>query len=332
MAQLAIMTPSDPNALSPDPLSDDRICLFPMKYNDMYLQYKKQISLFWTKEECDFSQDANDWQKVSSNVQNLLKHILSFFAIADGIVMKNIGENFLDAVQCPEAQMFYAAQMMCESVHADTYAETIKAFIPGEEEQNKLFQTVPFFPDVRAKKDFVEQWMHNDRPFYEKLVAFSCVEGLLFSASFASIYWVKESGLFPGLTQSNELISRDENLHCDFAILLHSHLNQKCPPETILQIVQHSIRVEDVFIENSIVNISDLQASDMKLYIRYLADTILERYGLPKHYNVLVPHSLSFMAKISVGGKTNFFEKRVSEYQRHQPVDSAKWCNDCDDF
>ena len=199
-----------------DPLNDDRLCLFDgghLRYPELFKAYKKQISMFWTFEEIDLSQDAAHFRGAPKNIQRLVKHILSFFSIADAIVMQNISENFLDVVKAPEAEMFYSAQMFSESVHAETYNRTILALINDSAEQQQLLQNVPKYKSVQAKKHFADKWMNNNRPFQEKLVAFAMVEGLLFSASFTSIYWLKTLNMFPGLVQSNELISRDVNVN-----------------------------------------------------------------------------------------------------------------------
>lgn len=322
--------------MSDDPLTDSRICLLDggkMKYPDLYLYYKKQIAMFWTLEEIDLSQDSKHFRSASPKQQKLIKHILSFFSIADAIVMQNIQENFLDAVKAPEAVMFYSAQNFVEGVHADTYNNTITALIKNPEEQKELLHNVPKYKSVQAKKNFAEKWMNSDRPFCEKLVAFAMVEGLLFSASFTSIYWLKTLNKFPGLVQSNELISRDENLHCEFAIHLHSLLNEKCGQQTIYQIVQDAVNTEKVFVEESISDGMDgLTKQDMKSYVEFLADKLLSKFGLSPLFNTPFPPALQFMNMIGVDNKTNFFEQRVSEYQVHKPVNADEWTCEMDDF
>ena len=260
----------------PNPLNDTRICLFDggvLRFPDLFAMYKKQISMFWTVEEVDLSKDAKQYEHAPENVKTLVNHILSFFSIADAIVMENISENFLDCVQAPEAKSFYAAQIFSESVHAEMYNRTILALIQEPEKQKRLLQNVPHFKSVKKKKQFAEKWMNSERPFEEKLIAFAMVEGLLFSASFASIYWLKTLNLFPGLVQSNELISRDENLHCDFAIKLHSLLAKKCHPKTIQRIVCDAVDCELVFVKESIGDgLDGLKADDMCVYVKFLAD------------------------------------------------------------
>lgn len=319
-----------------DPLNDDRLCLLDggsLRYPKLFKMYKKQIAMFWTFEEIDFSADAKQFKSAPENIRVLLKHILSFFSIADAIVMQNISENFLDHVQAPEATSFYAAQIFSESVHAETYNRAIVALINNRVEQTELMQNVPKYRSVKAKKNFAEYWMKSDRPFKEKLVAFAMVEGLLFSASFTSIYWLKTLNLFPGLVQSNELISRDENLHCEFAIELHSLLNDKCSQEIIHMIVRDAVVAEKIFVDESITDgLDGLTRQDMDAYVEFLADKLLVRLGAPPLFNTAFPDNLAFMNLISVDNKSNFFEGRVSEYQVHKPVNAAEWSCEMSDF
>jgi len=326
----------DVDMMSDDPLNDSRICLLDggkIKYPNLYLFYKKQISMFWTLEEIDLSQDAKHFRSASPKQQKLIKHILSFFSIADAIVMQNITGNFMDVVQAPEALMFYSAQNFVEGVHADTYNNTIVALIKDPKEREELLHSVPKYKSVQAKKHFAEKWMNSDRPFCEKLVAFAMVEGLLFSASFTSIYWLKTLNLFPGLVQSNELISRDENLHCEFAIHLHSLLNEKCDEETIRRIVRNAVETEKIFVDESITDgLDGLTKKDMNAYVEFLADKLLIQFGLSPMFHTKFPPALEFMNMIGVDNKTNFFEQRVSEYQVHKPVNSDQWTCEMDDF
>jgi len=319
-----------------DPLNDKRLCLLDggqLRYPELFSMYKKQISMFWTFEELDLSADATHFKNAPENIRVLIKHILSFFSIADAIVMQNISENFLDAVQAPEAKCFYSAQMFSESVHAETYNRTIVALVDDRDEQTELMQNVPKYKSVKAKKAFAEKWMNSDRPFNEKLVAFAMVEGLLFSASFASIYWLKTLNLFPGLVQSNELISRDENLHCEFAITLHGQLNEKCSTAVIHQIVQDAVAAEHVFVDESIADgLDGLTRIDMKTYVEFLADKLLVKLSTAPLFKKPFPQNLGFMNLIGVDNKTNFFEGRVTEYQVHKPVSAAKWDCSMDDF
>ena len=315
-------------------MTDSRLCMLTPHslYPSLLAKYKQQIAQFWTIEEIDFSTDVKQYEFASPEIKVLVQHILSFFAVADAIVMENISENFLDEVQAPEAKSFYAAQMFSESVHAETYNRTILALISDPKEQAALLSNVPKFKSVKAKKAFAERWMSSDRPFCEKLVAFAFVEGLLFSASFASIYWLKTQNLFPGLTQSNELIARDENLHCEFACDLHSLLNEKCSEETIHRIVQEAVACEKVFVNESIQGLDGLEAKDMNTYVEFLADTLLVQLGVSKVFNVTLPPSMRYMDLIGVDGKTNFFESRVTQYQVHKSVDADKWACDMDEF
>ena len=264
-----------------DPTSDKRLCLLDgggIKYRGLYQMYKTQVSCFWTVEEIDFSQDSKDFVNAPKAVKRMIEHILSFFSIADAIVMANITENFLGVVTAPEAVLFYSAQNFIEGVHAETYNDAVVALIPDTEDQKSLLQNTPKFEAVKAKKAFAENWMNSDRPFEEKLIAFAMVEGLLFSASFTCIYWLKTLNKFPGLVQSNELISRDENLHCKFAIRLHSLLTRKCSKETIHRIVHDAVETELVFVNESITDSLDgLSPQDMSDYVKFLADGLLKK-------------------------------------------------------
>ena len=319
-----------------DPLNDARICLLDggkMKYPTLYLLYKKQISMLWTFEEIDNSADALHYKNASVPIQRLINCILSFFSIADAVVMKNISVNFLDYVKAPEAVMFYSAQNFVEGIHADTYNNTIAALIRDPEEQKQLLQNVPKYKSVQEKQAFAERWMNCDRPFNEKLVAFAMVEGLLFSASFTSIYWLKTLNIFPGLVQSNELISRDENLHCEFAIELHSLLNEKCSEETIHRIVRDAVQTEKVFVHESITDgLDGLCVKDMNNYVEFLADKLLLEFKCSPLFNADFPEALGFMNLISVDNKSNFFEGRVTEYRVHEPVNAKDWICNMDDF
>ena len=319
-----------------DPLNDDRICLLDggkIRFPELYRLYKKHISMFWTLDEIDLSKDALHYKQASIEEQNLINHILSFFSIADSIVMQNISENFIDAVKAPEAILFYSMQNMMEGVHADVYNNTIASLITDPKKQQELLSNVPKYKSVQAKKAFAEKWMNSTQPFHEKLVAFAMVEGLLFSASFASIYWFKEQNVFPGLTQSNELISRDENLHCKFAIYLHSLLNKKCSTEIINEIVRDAVEAEKVFVEESISEKLDgLDNNDMKQYVEFLADKLLKDLRVSPIYNVKFPEGLKFMNLISVDNKSNFFENRVSEYRQVETVNPADMDFEMDDF
>ena len=319
-----------------DPLNDDRICLLDggkMKYPSLYELYKKQISMLWTLEEIDNSADAKHYNHASGQVKLLVNCILSFFSIADAVVMKNISANFLEYVKAPEAILFYSAQNFVEGIHADTYNNTIASLIRDPKKQKELLNNVPKYKSVQAKKNFAEKWMNSERPFKEKLVAFAMVEGLLFSASFTSIYWLKTLNIFPGLVQSNELISRDENLHCEFAIELHSLLNDKCTESTIHQIVRDAVETETIFVEESITQgLDGLNAKDMKQYVEFLADKLLMDFKVSPLFNASFPESLGFMNLISVDNKSNFFEGRVTEYRVHRPVNANEWNCEVDDF
>lgn len=288
-----------------------------MLFPTLHKYYKQQLSQFWVVEEIDCSRDQMDYETCPEAIKSLVTKVLSFFAVADAIVMENIS-NFMEVVQAPEAKLYYAAQMCSEAVHQEMYELLILAIVKEKQEQETLLTNVPKYKSVQAKKAFAENWMNSKRKFCEKLVAFAFVEGLLFSASFASIYWLKEKNLFPGLTQSNELIARDENLHCEFACELHGLLDEQCSEVTIHKIVQDAVNCEHVFVEESINNLDGLDVKDMKTYVEFLADTLLVKLGVSKVYNTEIPYAMrSYITLLGVDNKSNFFEHQVTEYQVH---------------
>ena len=271
---------------------------------------------FWTAEEIDLSQDLNDWNnKLNDDERYFIKHILAFFAASDGIVNENLAENFVNEVQYAEAKFFYGFQIMMENIHSETYSLLIDTYVKDENEKSDLFNALDVFPAIRKKADWALKWIESDS-FAERLIAFAAVEGIFFSGAFCSIYWLKKRGLMPGLTFSNELISRDEGVHCDFAVHLHNHhLINKVPKERIRSIIVDALNIEREFITESLpVSLIGMNAGLMTQYLEFVADRLLVELGCDREYNVANP--FDFMDMISLQGKTNFFEKKVAEYQK----------------
>ncbi|MGG8496227.1 ribonucleotide-diphosphate reductase subunit beta [Tenacibaculum sp. TC6] len=294
----------------------DRFVIFPIQHNDLWEWYKKQQACFWTAEEIDLHSDLNDWNtKLTDDERYFIKHILAFFAASDGIVNENLAENFVNEVQYSEAKFFYGFQIMMENIHSETYSLLIDTYIKNEEEKNRLFKAIEVFPAIKKKADWALKWIESDS-FAERLIAFAAVEGIFFSGSFCSIFWLKKRGLLPGLTFSNELISRDEGMHCDFAVHLHNnHLVNKVPKERITEIIVSALDIEREFITESLpVSLIGMNAKLMTQYLEYVTDRLLQEFGCEKVYQSTNP--FDFMEMISLEGKTNFFEKRVSEYQK----------------
>ena len=294
----------------------DRFVIFPIQHNDLWEWYKKQQACFWTAEEIDLHSDLNDWNtKLTDDERYFIKHILAFFAASDGIVNENLAENFVNEVQYSEAKFFYGFQIMMENIHSETYSLLIDTYIKDEEEKDRLFKAIDVFPAIKKKADWALKWIESDS-FAERLIAFAAVEGIFFSGSFCSIFWLKKRGLLPGLTFSNELISRDEGMHCDFAVHLHNnHLVNKVPKERIKEIIISALDIEREFITESLpVSLIGMNATLMTQYLEYVTDRLLLEFGCEKEYEATNP--FDFMEMISLEGKTNFFEKRVSEYQK----------------
>ncbi|MDP2385026.1 MAG: ribonucleoside-diphosphate reductase small subunit [Bacteroidota bacterium] len=293
----------------------DRFVLFPIKHNAIWEMYKKAEASFWTAEEIDLAQDQQDWDnKLSNDERHFVKHVLAFFAASDGIVNENLAINFLNEVQYPEARCFYGFQIMIENIHSETYSLLIDTYIKDPIEKDKLFHAVDTVPCVGKKADWAMKWISNGT-FAERLIAFAAVEGIFFSGSFCSIFWLKKRGLMPGLTFSNELISRDEGLHCDFACLLYSQLTNQLPQQQVTDIITNAVTIEKEFVVDAIpVRLIGMNADLMCQYIEFVADRLLVSLGCPKFYNATNP--FPFMEMISLQGKTNFFEKRVAEYQK----------------
>lgn len=294
----------------------DRFVLFPIKYNDIWEFYKKSEASFWTAEEIDLSQDLADWNnKLNDNERHFVKHVLAFFAASDGIVNENLAINFLNEVQYPEARCFYGFQIMMENIHSETYSLLIDTYIKDPVEKDKLLHAVDTVPCVGKKAEWALRWIGNGS-FAERLIAFAAVEGIFFSGSFCSIFWLKKRGLMPGLSFSNELISRDEGLHCDFACLLYTqHVKNQLPKEQVTKIITDAVAIEKEFVSDAIpVKLIGMNADLMCQYIEFVADRLLVALGCAKYYNASNP--FDFMEMISLQGKTNFFEKRVAEYQK----------------
>jgi len=294
-----------------------RFVLFPIQYHEIWQMYKKAEASFWTAEEIDLSKDTHDWEnKMTENEKYFIKHVLAFFASADGIVNENLLERFSNEVQVAEARCFYGFQIMIENIHAEVYSLLIDTYIRETAERTRLFNAIETMPAIKRKAEWALTWISDkESTFGERIVAFAAVEGIFFSGSFASIFWLKKRGLMPGLTFSNELICRDEGLHTDFACLLFSHLKRRPHPDTVLRIIEQAVEIECEFLTKALpVKLIGMNETLMCQYIEFVADRLLVALGNPKHYNSTNP--FDFMEMISLSGKTNFFEKRVSDYAK----------------
>ena len=293
-----------------------RFVLFPIKHDDIWQFYKKEEASFWTAEEIDLHQDLTDWnKKLNDDERYFIKHVLAFFAASDGIVNENLAENFVNEVQYTEAKFFYGFQIMMENIHSETYSLLIDTYIKDPKEADRLFNAIETFDAIKKKAEWALRWIESPS-FAERLIAFAAVEGIFFSGSFCSIFWLKKRGLMPGLTFSNELISRDEGLHCDFAVHLHNnHLVNKVTQERIKEIIIDALDIEREFILESLpVRLIGMNSDLMAQYLEFVTDRLLVELGCEKVYNSTNP--FDFMEMISLQGKTNFFEKRVGEYQK----------------
>ncbi len=293
----------------------NRFVLFPIQHDDIWAFYKKSEASFWTAEEIDLSQDLVDWGKLSDDERHFIKHVLAFFAASDGIVNENLAENFVSEVQYTEAKFFYGFQIMMENIHSETYSLLIDTYINDPGEKDYLFNAIENLDCVKKKAEWALRWINNGS-FAERLIAFAAVEGIFFSGSFCSIFWLKKRGLMPGLSFSNELISRDEGMHCDFACLLYNdHIVQKLSLDTIKTIIKDAVTIEKEFVSDAIpVKLIGMNADLMCQYIEFVADRLLQALGNEKVYHVDNP--FPWMDLISLQGKTNFFEKRVGDYQK----------------
>lgn len=297
--------------LAPD---DNRFVMFPIKYDDIWQMYKKQIDCFWRAEEIDLSKDLDNWNSLNQDEKYFISMILAFFAASDGIVLENLASRFMNDVQISEARAFYGFQIAMENIHSETYSLLIETYIKDTEEKHKFFNAIEHFPCIKKKSDWAQKWINDNRSsFATRLVAFACIEGIFFSGAFCSIYWLKKRGLMPGLTFSNELISRDEALHCEFAVLLYSKLLKKVDKARINEIIKEAVDIEIEFICEALpCKLIGMNADLMTQYIKFVADRLAVQLGYKKIYNV--ENCFPWMELISLESKTNFFEKRVSEY------------------
>lgn len=300
----------------------DRFVLFPIQHHDIWKFYKQAEASFWTAEEIDLSQDLTDWSNLNEGEKHFITHVLAFFAASDGIVNENLAEHFVSEVQYTEAKFFYGFQITIENIHSETYSLLIDTYVKDPKEKDKLFHAVDTMPCVKRKADWALRWISQGN-FQERLIAFAAVEGIFFSGSFCSIFWLKKRGLMPGLTFSNELISRDEGLHCDFACHIYSkHVNGKLPDQTVIDIIKDAVEIEKEFVTDALpVNLIGMNAAQMRQYIEFVADRLLNELVGQKIYNATNP--FDFMEMISLRGKTNFFEKRVAEYQKAGVMNST---------
>ena len=317
----------------PEPIlreNPNRFVIFPIEHHDIWEMYKNQEACIWTAEEIDLSADIDDWRNnLNDNERHFVKHILAFFAASDGIVNENLAENFVKEVQYSEAKFFYGFQIMMENIHSETYSLLIDTYISDPAEKSMLFNAVETIPAVKKKAEWAFKWIESEH-FQERLIAFAAVEGIFFSGSFCSIFWLKKRGLMPGLSFSNELISRDEGMHCDFAVLLHNnHLANKVSEERIKEILLSALEIEKEFITESLpVKLIGMNQDLMKQYLEFVTDRLLVDLGCSRVFNSENP--FDFMANISLQGKTNFFEKRVAEYQKAGVLNSSENSFDMD--
>jgi ribonucleoside-diphosphate reductase subunit M2 len=297
--------------LTPD---DNRFVMFPIKYQDIWDMYKKQVDCFWRAEEIDLTKDFSQWEALNADERYFISMILAFFAASDGIVLENLASRFMNEIQVSEARAFYGFQIAMENIHSHTYSLLIETYIKDKVEKNRLFNAIDNFPCIKKKSDWAQKWIHDNRSsFATRLVAFACVEGIFFSGAFCSIFWLKKRGLMPGLTFSNELISRDEALHCEFAVLLYSKMVKKIDKSRIHEIIKEAVEIETEFICDALpCRLIGMNSDLMTQYIQFVADRLCVQLGYKKIYNV--SNSFEFMNLISLESKTNFFERVVSEY------------------
>jgi ribonucleoside-diphosphate reductase beta chain len=292
----------------------NRYVMFPIQDQSIWSMYKKQVECFWRAEEVDLSKDLTSWATLNSDEQYFIKMIIAFFAASDGIVVENLGMRFMSEVQLSEARAFYGFQIAMENIHSEMYSLLIDTYIKETDEKQKLFEALNNFPCIRKKADWAIKWINDKRSsFATRLLAFACVEGIFFSGAFCSIYWLKKRGKMPGLTFSNELISRDEALHTEFAVLLYRKLTKKLPKKKVVEIIREAVEIEQEFICEALpCRLVSMNSKLMSQYIEFVADRLIVQIGHEKIYNATNP--FDFMEMISIEGKTNFFEKRVGEY------------------
>ena len=304
MSEIELLTQENPG----------RFVLFPICYNDIWNKYKDQMSVFWTAEEIDLSKDRTDWNNLNDNERYFIKNILAFFAGSDGIVLENLGSRFMSEIQIPEAKCFYGFQIAMENIHSETYSLLIDTYIQDNDEKDRLLNAIETIPCVKRKAEWALKWINDEESsFATRLIAFAIVEGVFFSGSFCSIFWLKKRGLMPGLTFSNELISRDEGMHTDFAVLLYTKLNKKCQKKKVQTIIKEAVEIEKEFICDALpCKLIGMNSKLMSQYIEFVADRLSVQLGYSKIFNSSNP--FDFMEMISLEGKTNFFEKRVGDY------------------
>jgi len=315
--------------LAPD---DNRFVMFPIKYNDIWEMYKKQVDCFWRAEEIDLTKDIDNWLTLNDDEKHFISMILAFFAASDGIVLENLASRFMNDVQVAEARAFYGFQIAMENIHSQTYSLLIETYIKNKEEKHKLFNAIENFPCIKKKSDWAQKWIRDNRSsFATRLIAFACVEGIFFSGAFCSIYWLKKRGLMPGLTFSNELISRDEALHCEFAVLLYSKLLKKVDKARVYEIIKEAVSIETEFICEALpCRLIGMNSDLMTQYIQFVADRLCLQLGYKKIYNVSNP--FDFMELISLESKTSFFEKRSDAYALATVSGKHEAFIFCDDF
>ena len=315
--------------LAPD---DNRFVMFPIKYQDIWEMYKKQVDCFWRAEEIDLTKDSSHWESLNPDEKYFISMILAFFAASDGIVLENLASRFMNDVQISEARAFYGFQIAMENIHSETYSLLIETYIKDKDEKNKLFNAIENFPCIKKKSDWAQKWIHDNRSsFATRLVAFACVEGIFFSGAFCSIYWLKKRGLMSGLTFSNELISRDEALHCEFAVLLYSKLVKKVDKARIQEIIKEAVEIETEFICQALpCRLIGMNSELMTQYIQFVADRLCVQLGYKKIYNVT--NCFDWMELISLESKTNFFEKRTDAYALANKTKSEEVFEFSEDF
>lgn len=315
--------------LTPD---DNRFVMFPIVYQDIWDMYQTQVDCFWRPEEIDLSKDPDDWNKLSKEERYFVSMILAFFAASDGIVLENLAQRFMGEIQVSEARAFYGFQIAMENIHSHTYSNLIETYIKDREEKHQLFHAISNYECIKKKADWAQKWIHDKSSnFATRLIAFACVEGIFFSGAFCSIFWLKKRGLMPGLTFSNELISRDEALHCEFAVLLHSKLNCKIEKEVLYKIVREAVDIETEFICEALpCKLIGMNSELMIQYIKFVADRLCVQVGFEKVYEVSNP--FDWMELISLETKSNFFERRTGEYALANKTQSQTDFEFTDDF
>jgi ribonucleoside-diphosphate reductase subunit M2 len=315
--------------LAPD---DNRFVMFPIKYQDIWEMYKKQVDCFWRAEEIDLTKDLGNWESLNADEKFFISMILAFFAASDGIVLENLASRFMNEVQVSEARAFYGFQIAMENIHSQTYSLLIETYIKDNDEKHRLFNAIENFPCIKKKSDWAQKWIRDNRSsFATRLIAFACVEGIFFSGAFCSIYWLKKRGLMPGLTFSNELISRDEALHCEFAVLLYSKLLKKVDKSRVYEIIKEAVEIETEFICDALpCRLIGMNSDLMTQYIQFMADRLCVQLGYKKIYNASNP--FDFMELISLEGKTNFFEKRNDSYALSNKTITEDTFNLSEDF